>query len=334
MVRALLKMGITTEASCGEIMKLNSQKAFNFHKNDYFHFLPVRPYQALIYLILHAISLFGHYGTFLGSIRHHTTPEIGQNTNSTSMICGIGLTMNTFFKIPWIDYFCQKDFRNTIRHSFVLYLAIAMLAVPAALCNQQHQVMVFKIPTVDLIPDPPITSYEHSSRLQDDQRPPAVAEKPSATEAGTTKITTSRKAIPFHEHIMQAAESYEVDPALIRAVIFAESNFNPLAVSHRGAQGLMQLMPSTARWLGVEDSFDPAMNIDGGVRYLRQLLDRFDGDVELALAAYNAGSRYVRKYRGIPPFKATQLYIKKVLKYQKKYQAEMASGTTVPDPAV
>jgi len=108
----------------------------------------------------------------------------------------------------------------------------------------------------------------------------------------------------------------------------AESGYNPRAVSQRGAQGLMQLMPTTAKWLGVNDAFDPALNIDGGVRYFKRLLDRFHGDIKLALAAYNAGSRYVRKYGGIPPFRATRIYIKKVLKYHQKFQKEMASSHT------
>jgi soluble lytic murein transglycosylase-like protein len=132
--------------------------------------------------------------------------------------------------------------------------------------------------------------------------------------------------LPFEEFIMQAAQTYQVDPTLIRAIIMAESSYNPRAVSHRGAQGLMQLMPTTAKWLGIRDSFDPAMNIDGGVRYFRRLLDRFDGDVKLALAAYNAGSRYVRKYGGVPPFRATRIYIKKVLHYHHLLQEQMAAG--------
>ena len=82
-------------------------------------------------------------------------------------------------------------------------------------------------------------------------------------------------------------------------------------------------MPSTARWLGVEDTFDPDLNIDGGVRYFKSLLDRFDGDVELALAAYNAGSRHVRNYGGVPPFRATRLYIQKVLRFTRIYRQEM-----------
>ena len=137
--------------------------------------------------------------------------------------------------------------------------------------------------------------------------------------------STSDEQIPFHGIIVQVAGRYEVDPHLIRAIIFAESGFNPRAKSKKGARGLMQLMPSTAKSLGVQNIYDPEENIDGGVRYFRSLLDRFDGDVRLALAAYNAGSRHVRNYEGIPPFRATRLYIKKVLKFHKKFKAEMAS---------
>jgi soluble lytic murein transglycosylase-like protein len=100
----------------------------------------------------------------------------------------------------------------------------------------------------------------------------------------------------------------------------AESGFNPRAVSKVGARGLMQLMPRTAKFLGVKDSFKPDHNIDAGVRYFKQLLDQFDGKIKLALAAYNAGTHNVRKYGGIPPFKATQIYIDKVLRYYEVYQ--------------
>jgi len=120
----------------------------------------------------------------------------------------------------------------------------------------------------------------------------------------------------FHHIISQAAARYQVDPALIKAIILAESGYDPRAISRRGARGLMQLMPRTARALGVRDSFNPEHNIDGGVRYFKQLLNRFNQDAKLALAAYNAGSRNVLKYNGIPPFRATQIYIKKVIEYQ------------------
>lgn len=130
---------------------------------------------------------------------------------------------------------------------------------------------------------------------------------------------------PYHRLILRAARQHELDPALLRAVIMAESSYNPNAVSNRGARGLMQLMPRTAAELGVKNCFDPEQNINGGARYLRKLLDRFDNDVQLALAAYNAGSRYVRKYNGIPPFRATHLYIKKVIKYQSLYRQKQTN---------
>jgi hypothetical protein len=146
---------------------------------------------------------------------------------------------------------------------------------------------------------------------------------PSKKKGKRVRTESSLSELPFHNIILEAAVKYQVDPALIKAVIMAESSYNPKAVSPRGARGLMQLMPRTAESLGVKDIFDPFHNINGGVKYLRRLLDRFKGDVELALAAYNAGSRYVRKYKGVPPFKATRLYIKKVIKYLDIYRKEL-----------
>jgi soluble lytic murein transglycosylase-like protein len=119
----------------------------------------------------------------------------------------------------------------------------------------------------------------------------------------------------FNEIIDYAARKYNINSSIIKSVIKAESNFNPNAVSSAGAQGLMQLMPGTAKLLGVTDSFDPAQNIDGGVKYLRDMLDKFGGNLELALAAYNAGPGNVTKYGGIPPFTETQNYVKKIMGY-------------------
>jgi soluble lytic murein transglycosylase-like protein len=123
--------------------------------------------------------------------------------------------------------------------------------------------------------------------------------------------------------ILEAAGRYQVEPAIILAIIKAESNYNPKAVSRAGAVGLMQLMPRTARALGVKDSFNPEQNIHGGVKYFSQLLNKFGGDHTLALAAYNAGSRKVLKHKGIPPFNETKGYIKKVFKYRKQFKQEI-----------
>jgi soluble lytic murein transglycosylase-like protein len=120
--------------------------------------------------------------------------------------------------------------------------------------------------------------------------------------------------------INSCALQYGVDRSLVKAVIHAESAYDPNAVSPKGATGLMQLMPKTAESLKVSNSFDPKENIRGGVRYLRFLLDTFKGDVTLALAAYNAGLSRVAQYGGIPPFLETRNYVDKVLQYRKQYQ--------------
>lgn len=117
----------------------------------------------------------------------------------------------------------------------------------------------------------------------------------------------------YHTLISEAAARYGVDPGLVEAVIRMESGFDPWAVSPKGAQGLMQLMPRTASSLGVRDAFNPRQNIDGGVRHLRHLMDRYAGNLPLALAAYNAGDEAVRWYRGIPPYPETQQYVRKIV---------------------
>lgn len=139
----------------------------------------------------------------------------------------------------------------------------------------------------------------------------------------TVESTLLTSSIPSVEHlndktqydsiIQTMAQKYDVPFNLVKLVINAESSFNPKAVSKSGAMGLMQLMPSTAKWLGVENAYNPKENIEGGTKYLNYLLKRFDGDVTLAVAGYNAGPGNVDKYKGIPPFNETQNYVKKIL---------------------
>ncbi|MGI9592779.1 MAG: lytic transglycosylase domain-containing protein [Myxococcota bacterium] len=121
--------------------------------------------------------------------------------------------------------------------------------------------------------------------------------------------------------IGSTAARLDVQPALVKAVIAAESNFDPGAVSHKGAQGLMQLMPATAAAMGVEDPMYPPDNVMGGTRYLRHMIDRY-GDLERALAAYNAGPEAVDRYGGIPPYAETQAYVRRVLTYYRTYDGD------------
>lgn len=137
---------------------------------------------------------------------------------------------------------------------------------------------------------------------------------PGAPGAAAVAAPEGGKAAPYESLIAAASTRHGVDSGLLRAVIRAESGFNPRAVSRTGAQGLMQLMPGTSRALGVSDPFDPARNIDGGARYLRHLLDMF-GSQPLAVAAYNAGPGSVKRYGGIPPYSETQAYVRRVMDY-------------------
>lgn len=158
----------------------------------------------------------------------------------------------------------------------------------------------------------------------------ATVSAPAQTAESTTRPAPPAPprpqppATPFDDIIREAAATYGVDVDLVRAVIQTESRFDPKAVSGAGAKGLMQIMPILAKELKIKNVFDPRENVFGGTKYLSQLLDRHDGNVSLALASYNAGPRNVARYRGVPPFKETRGYVRKIQKL-------VADGLPTPD---
>jgi len=157
----------------------------------------------------------------------------------------------------------------------------------------------------------------------------AIVQPPPASSASTPAANQP----PFHEFVLAAASRYGVDAELIASVMEVESNFNPKAISAKNARGLMQLLPETAARLGVKDIFDPKENIDAGTHYLHDLLQLYNNDLTLALAAYNAGPDKVQKYGDVPPYRETQSYLKQVKrKYQKNKSAPLDKPATPQPP--
>jgi soluble lytic murein transglycosylase-like protein len=145
--------------------------------------------------------------------------------------------------------------------------------------------------------------------------------RPFMRERGKNSSLFSLAPRRLEELIRSASERHGVDPHLVRAIMKVESNFNSQARSHKWAQGLMQLMPDTARLHRVDNVYDPQENVDGGVRHLKFLLNHYQGDLRLSLAAYNAGIKAVEKYKGIPPYSETRDYVRRVLDYHQRYQS-------------
>lgn len=162
-------------------------------------------------------------------------------------------------------------------------------------------------------PQSHIGSEAFSTRLNAELGRSASSPQAPQRAVAASKTAAGEAGAPLSRIIEQAARKYGVDPALAKAVAKTESNYDPDATSSAGAAGVMQLMPETARALGVKNLYDPQENIEGGVKYLREMLTTFDGDVTKAVAAYNAGPQAVKNYQGVPPYAETRDYVRKVL---------------------
>lgn len=184
-------------------------------------------------------------------------------------------------------------------------LAALMIAAPGALAEEEFYGYISSTGTV------------HVTNVPTDQRYGEVSLKP--------RYHASVSDRELEEAVVRYAGEYRLSPALLLAVMKAESSFDPTVISKAGAVGLMQLIPETAIRHGVRNLYDTRDNIGGGAKHLRYLLDRFHGNIRLALAAYNAGEKKVDRYRQIPPFKETQLYVKKVMGYYRDYRSQAPS---------
>jgi soluble lytic murein transglycosylase-like protein len=213
---------------------------------------------------------------------------------------------------------------------FVLFTAAFLLAGPMVVRASPVRAWVDKDGVYHVEDIPRVPQTRKSPRALAPSPPSASRQLPAMTQPRRPPRWWERRSDAPPDEIDRAAKTFNIPAELIRAVIAVESAGDTAAVSHRGAVGLMQLMPDTAGKMYVEDPVDPAQNIMGGTRYLRQLANDFGGDMVLVLAAYNAGPDAVRKYKGIPPYDETRLYVKKVLDYY--YQLKKtAKGTRVAE---
>jgi hypothetical protein len=178
--------------------------------------------------------------------------------------------------------------------------------------------------------DVPTTEIDHFESLPDEAVSKAARAGASSSQVRPPQPKTD-EMLDLNALVDAASEIYKLDPDLVNSVIRAESGFNVRAVSPKGAQGLMQLMPQTASQLGVQNAFDARANVEGGTRYLRELLERYDFDLIKALAAYNAGPERVERYGGVPPYYETKAYVARIVRdFNKKKLAQKSAVQTAP----
>ena len=218
-------------------------------------------------------------------------------------------------------------FRHTCRTRVAPLMASACLVAGAAIGVGWSgvvaaQMYVYELPSgARMITDRPLNN-SHYRLVQKSRSVKGMGALLAAKNPQTALIDINA----YDDLIHKIARTHVIDPALIKAVMHAESGFNPHAVSHKGASGLMQLMPATAKRFGARDIFDPRENVRAGALFLKYLLKKFDNNHRLVLAAYNAGENAVLRYKGIPPYRETQGYVKKVLMFKGRYTAFAQKG--------
>ncbi len=201
-----------------------------------------------------------------------------------------------------------------MRWTLNIILARALFAAAAAAAHADIYQYVDENGVVHFT-NVPGSSVKRPKRVHAEPRTSSLGSLASARASEPARRTGAPGVVPasYHDYINTACEKYGVDPSLVHALVKVESDYNPFALSNKGAMGLMQLMPQTATDMNVRNSFSPQENVEGGVRYLRYLLDRYEGNLSLALAAYNSGETSVKRWGTVPPFKETKDYVKKVL---------------------
>ena len=224
-----------------------------------------------------------------------------------------------YTRIPSINILTVKPSEETVTRLVILLFSFCLILITQPLLAE---IYIYQGPNGErLISDRPPADDHGSYRL--------VTKRDTLSNAGhilAKRPISNGGPRRFNQYISAASNQYNVDPALVEAVIQVESAFNPNAVSKKGATGLMQLMKATASQYKVKNRFNPRENIYAGVKHLRYLLNRFDGEIPLVLAAYNAGATTVEKYKGIPPYPETKRYVTKVLGYHDRYRQSRYGG--------